>query len=213
MLSAFPRPGDQEAEPAETVRWDILMHASELFLHYGFSKTNIGDIAKRAGMSPGNLYRYFKNKQGIGLAVIGKYFEMVQAGMDTVLMFPEGTPRERIHRFLRREVEDMVSKLQEMPRIVEMAEFMWDLDEGVALLNTHLDWKRERVVRELQKGIDKGDFMPCDDLEGQAWVMMNTLKSYCMPMTLIRWHDQSTVLPEFDASLDLIFRGIAARPA
>ena len=129
MFQNLPRPGDRDADPGEAVRWDILMHASELFLHFGFSKTNIGDIAERAGMSPGNLYRYFKNKQAIGLAVVEKYFAMVQAGMDTELMIPGGTAKQRIHKFMRSEVDNLVSKLAEMPRIVELADFMWESED------------------------------------------------------------------------------------
>ena len=42
---------------ADAVRHDILLKSLELFGHYGFAKTNIGDIADCCGMSPGNLYR------------------------------------------------------------------------------------------------------------------------------------------------------------
>ncbi|MEM7190317.1 MAG: TetR/AcrR family transcriptional regulator [Pseudomonadota bacterium] len=211
MFQDLPRPNSRDADPGDSVRWDILMHASELFMHFGFAKTNIGDIADRAGMSPGNLYRYFKNKHAIALAVIEKYFVMLQTGMETVLMFPEGTPKERIHKFMRREVEDMVAKLDEMPRIVEMADFVWEHDEGFAILSNHISWKRQQIMNELQKGVDSGDFAPIEDLEQTAVAMGITLKSYCTPFTLIRWRDKSTILPEFDVSFELIMRGIEAR--
>ncbi|MEM1163964.1 MAG: TetR/AcrR family transcriptional regulator, partial [Pseudomonadota bacterium] len=210
MFQDLPRPENPDADPGEAVRWDILMHASELFLHYGFSKTNIGDIAERSGMSPGNLYRYFKNKQAIGLSVVEKYFQMVQAGMETVLMFPEGTPRDRIHQFLRREVEDMVSKLEEAPRLVEMADFVWEDDDGFAILQSHFAWKRRHIGNELQRGIDAGDFRPIDDLEDTARIMSQTLKPFSAPFILIRWRDKSTILPEFDESFHLIMSGIEA---
>ena len=54
----------------DATRYEILRHAEDLFGHYGFSKTNMADIAERAKMSPGNLYRYYRNKQAIGLAVV-----------------------------------------------------------------------------------------------------------------------------------------------
>ena len=40
---------------AAATRAEICRHALDLFSHYGFQKTNIGDIATRCEMSPGNL--------------------------------------------------------------------------------------------------------------------------------------------------------------
>ena len=57
-------------DAAERVRADIVARSFDLFSHYGYNKTNIGDIAAGCGMSPGNLYRYFRNKQAIGHAVV-----------------------------------------------------------------------------------------------------------------------------------------------
>ena len=54
----------------EDTRGFIVEQSMELFAHYGYSKTNIGDIAQACSMSAGNLYRYFRNKQAIGHAVV-----------------------------------------------------------------------------------------------------------------------------------------------
>ena len=58
----------------------ILTAAVGLFTRYGFAKTTISEIARDCGMSPANLYRYFRNKQAIGCAVAGRYM----AGIDCV---------------------------------------------------------------------------------------------------------------------------------
>ena len=116
------------------MRHDILHHAVDLFSHYGFAKTNIGDIAECCCMSPGNLYRYFRNKQAIGLAVIASYFEMKQTAMETELMLPGGTAQERIRRFLVTGVGHLAREVEQHPKIVELAEFMCENDEGLAVL-------------------------------------------------------------------------------
>jgi len=43
----------------------ILDAASELFVHFGFKKTTLEDIARRAGMRKPTLYYYFKSKEDI----------------------------------------------------------------------------------------------------------------------------------------------------
>ena len=199
-----------EAEKTESVRFEIIHKATELFTHYGFWKTNIGDIAECCGMSPGNLYRYFRNKQAIGLAVVATYFEMVQTAVGTVEMIPGGTPEERIRKWLEAAVQQGVSQVEEHPKIVELAEFLVDDDDGWAMVQEHTAWKRTHLACEIQKGIDTGDLEPCD-AEQTAAILLNALKAFWMPMTLAKWKDKSTILPELHATLDLFFRGLRAR--
>lgn len=44
---------------------DILAAANEVFLSNGFSKTNMQDIADKAGIGKGTIYEYFKSKDDL----------------------------------------------------------------------------------------------------------------------------------------------------
>jgi AcrR family transcriptional regulator len=44
---------------------EILKHAAAAFRNRGYAATSVRDIARRAGMTPGNLYYYFRNKRDI----------------------------------------------------------------------------------------------------------------------------------------------------
>lgn len=197
-------------DSADATRHEILRHASDLFEHYGFNKTTIGDIAERCQMSPGNLYRFYRNKQAIGLASVDAYFKTELAAMEAVLMIPEGGAEDRIRRFLEAGVRHIVDKLDRAPKIVELAEFLCDHDEGWELLGRHLARRRERLAREIARGIETGELAPCDP-ERTAATLQNGIKMFFMPMTLIRWRDRATILPELRDILDLMFRGLRAR--
>lgn len=199
-----------EDEKTKAVRCEIIHKATELFTHYGFWKTNIGDIANCCSMSPGNLYRYFRNKQAIGVAVVSTHFDQVQAALETVEMIPGGTPEERIRKWLEVGVEQGVCQVDEHPKIVELAEFLMEDEDGWELLQEHIRWKRVHLAREIQKGIDSGHLEPCD-VEQTSAILLNALKAFWMPMTLAKWKDKSTILPELHATLDLIFRGLRVR--
>lgn len=54
-------------------REKILLAARWCFLNFGFSKTSLDDIAKRADISRTLLYRTFKDKQEILVAVFGHW--------------------------------------------------------------------------------------------------------------------------------------------
>ena len=200
----------EKPDQAEAVRLEIQRHAQDLFHHYGFWKTNIGDIAERCGMSPGNLYRYYRNKQAIGLAVIETYFAMVETSMETELMLPGGTAEDRIKRFLEAGIRHMVDELERSPKIVELAEFLCEDEQGIEVLQAHIDWKRRRLAREIEAGIARGELAPCA-AEKTAGILLNAIKVFFIPMSLVRWRDRTTILPELREILDMMFRGLLAR--
>lgn len=194
---------------AEQTRCEILRHALGLFSRYGFWKTNIGDIADCCKMSPANLYRFFRNKQAIGLAVVQSYFEMIQVAMETPLLLPTGTPEERIRIFIETGVQQLVNELERNPKIVELAEFLCNDEDGLVVLQSHIAWKRTRLAREIERGIVDGTLAPCN-AEERAGTILNALKSFWIPMTLAHWRDRSTIMPELRDILDLMFDGIRA---
>ena len=51
----------------------------------------------------------------------------------------------------------MAREVDQHPKIVELAEFMMENDEGLAILARHIEWKRGRVARELDRGIQTGE--------------------------------------------------------
>ena len=197
------------ADPqAEAVRANIRRHALELFSHFGFQKTNIGDIAERAGMSPGNLYRYYKNKQAIGVAVVAQYFELAQSATEAARLAVKDEPAEvRICAVLEAGITHILEELNQNPRIVELAEFICEDEAGLAVLQTHIDWKRLKLAEEIEAGIAEGT-LQAEDPEGVACAILLALQSFSTPMSLIRWRDRSTILPEARMVLDLLFRGM-----
>lgn len=73
----------------EEVQRVIRQAALEAFAEEGFASATIANIAARAGVSTGNVYRYFENKEALFLDVV-----------------PESLARE-LSRLLRRRVESV----------------------------------------------------------------------------------------------------------
>ncbi|MEO8706548.1 MAG: TetR/AcrR family transcriptional regulator [Kofleriaceae bacterium] len=68
-----------------TRRQEIIAAAIACFLQFGYSKTSLDDIAKRANLSRPLLYRKFKNKEAIFGAVYDQVFESRFAVVEQVL--------------------------------------------------------------------------------------------------------------------------------
>jgi AcrR family transcriptional regulator len=61
-------------ERSEKSRQQILDAALELFSHKGYGATSVQDIAIAAGISKGNLYHHFPEKETIFRALLDRYF-------------------------------------------------------------------------------------------------------------------------------------------
>lgn len=60
--------------PKESVRNEIIDKALLLFAKKGYDEASIADVAKAAGVSVGNVYRYFKGKEDILNEIITSSF-------------------------------------------------------------------------------------------------------------------------------------------
>lgn len=70
-----PRRKEDYTEMHEVSRKKILMAAFELFGKYGYTQTSVDSIAKKAKISKGLIYHYFKSKQEILKGIFGYLME------------------------------------------------------------------------------------------------------------------------------------------
>lgn len=64
-----------QEERSERSRAQILEAALELFAHRGYGATSVRDIAEAAGLSKGNVYHHFPDKESIFRELLDHYFE------------------------------------------------------------------------------------------------------------------------------------------
>jgi AcrR family transcriptional regulator len=64
-----------QLERSERSRALILDTALKLFAHRGYGATSVRDIAEAAGLSKGNVYHHFPDKESIFRALLDRYFD------------------------------------------------------------------------------------------------------------------------------------------
>lgn len=82
---------------------DILVAAREVFAERGYNDTVMSEIAERAGVVEGSIYRYFRNKRDLMFRMAEAWFEEMIADDATTLVAISGTQnrlRFVIHRHL-----------------------------------------------------------------------------------------------------------------
>ena len=88
-------PDEKSQERDAQRRAEILQAARECFLQFGYAKTSLDDIAKRAGISRPLIYRKFKNKEDVFTAVYEDLMESLYPGVEAVLA-GKGSHREKL---------------------------------------------------------------------------------------------------------------------
>ena len=95
-------------------RESIIQVALQLFASNGFHKTTIPDIAKKLGMSVGNLYNYFSSKDILAQEII-KYTSQVLGEKIREVNMAEASAEEKIRHI----VEIYFTMAQEKPEMIE----------------------------------------------------------------------------------------------
>jgi AcrR family transcriptional regulator len=67
-----------QEERSQRSQAQVLEAALDLFSHQGYRATSIRDIAERAGVSTGNVYHHFKDKEAIFRALLDQYWSAIE---------------------------------------------------------------------------------------------------------------------------------------
>jgi len=145
----------KEARPAE-----IAEAALEAFAETGYAATTVEDVAKRAGVSKGLLYLYFKTKEELFKAVIRNFISpRVDKLIDTIesselsaeeflrgpfLDFAKSLPKSPVRILLR-------LMIAEGPKHPDLIKWYWDsvVSRGLSALRTLVE-----------RGVKQGEFLP-----------------------------------------------------
>jgi AcrR family transcriptional regulator len=139
---------------------EITQAALAAFAENGYAATRVDDVAKRAGVSKGLLYLYFKTKEDLFKAVIRSF---VSPRIDALIENIEQTDMSA-EEFLRGPFLSFAKSLPQSPARI-LIRLM--ITEG----HKHPDliaWYWENVVSKaleaistlIRRGVDKGEFRP-----------------------------------------------------
>ena len=137
----------------------ILETAERLFRHYGYSKTNVADIARELGMSPANIYRFFASKVEIHQAICGRMLAGVLKLVQDIarLSLPAA---ERLRRCISEQHRLTVETMLDEEKVHEMVVVAIERDWHV--IEKHVDRVHDVFADIIRDGIKAGEFAEQD---------------------------------------------------
>ena len=139
---------------------DAILHASwDLIKHYGYNKTTIDDIAKRAGVGKGTVYLYFQSKAEIMLSLTDRTNERIVAKLEEIAS-TDAAPQERVRACILHRVMALYDIVSRHPHSEDViAKLMPDV---VKRLDHYVQRHGEILGRIVREGRENGTFKAAD---------------------------------------------------
>ncbi|TDK39571.1 TetR/AcrR family transcriptional regulator [Rhizobium deserti] len=150
----------------------ILDAAERLFKHYGYTKTNVADIARDLGMSPANIYRFFSSKSEIHQALCRR---MLSASYEVARSIVEGkgSACARLMEFTLGQFQFTLETMLDEKKVHEMV--VVAMEQNWPVIEEHIEKLRLLVERTITEGISGGEFRAQDAALGAENFMSATV--------------------------------------
>jgi AcrR family transcriptional regulator len=122
-------------------RAQLIEAAWHLFGGQGFGKTTIQDIADQAGISKGAVYLHFRSKSEILAAIMERMDEEVKAGVRAILDRDDLSPKEKLHKQLCYQFQDVMEHQRLMKAYLEEADVALDEQMMLQAQKMRYDWQ------------------------------------------------------------------------
>ena len=205
---AMPRREEKKVQS----RRRILDAAREVFFRDGFMPANLDEVADKAGVAKGTLYRYFESKAELYVAVLAEGGAEFEAKMRATLDGSRAAP-DQVRHTARFYFDHYVGNRDyfQIFWAIENQSVIGELPAGVVEEVARL-WERCLAILSeiIGRGVQEGAFRPCD-----AWEVANLL--WTVANGLIQTETSSTrrllrrapLERTFEDAVEIVLRGIA----
>ena len=187
----------------------ILHAASRRFLHYGYGKTTMSEIAKDCNMSTGNLYRYFASKLDIAESFVRELRRDQIANLREVLDDTSTSPAQKLRQFFLLKFKLAYERFHDKPKAYELSSELLTARPKVAL-----EWESAegRVLSEiLMLGNGDGSFV-IENAANIAKILQDVGYRFTSP-AVFHEGEFDALATELNGVIDLVLDGFAWRAA
>ena len=214
MIEPQGTTGGRQQKKAESRR-RILESAREIFFRDGFMSANLDEVAEKAGVAKGTLYRYFESKADLYVAVLADNGKVFTDKMSQVASEP-------------RKVADQLWAIADFyfahwTRHQDYFQIFWAIDNqsvigdlpGPVVDEVTRLWEQSLRILDgvLRKGVDAGALRECD-----TWAVANIMWTVANSIiqsegTLARRELRRSPLEEvYQAAFGALMRGLCVDP-
>lgn len=147
------RPVQTEAGNEARVR--ILQVAEEHFRRVGYHRTSVADIASELGMSPANVYRFFRSRDAINESICGRVLEEVTE-IAFAIAGSNATATEKLDKLLTAVHQHNKITLVKERRMHDL--IVAAMHENWAVIKSHMERLLTIFEAIIREGVQTGEF-------------------------------------------------------
>lgn len=187
--------GSMERSDARLNRERILRAAADVISEKGVG-AEVKEIAERAGVGIGTIYRNFPTKDDLVIAIVSDMLDETEAALETT--GAEGEPAESIAAYIRA-VFGLMPKFT--PIMMAMLSGSVTQEMKARLVELMLDEKLRRII---QRGVESGSFRKDLDVDIATAFVANTFH----PMVFLALQGKMDVPAMAEGYVDLVLRAL-----
>lgn len=183
-------------------RESILHAAWALIRHYGYSKTTIDDIAKKAGVGKGTVYLYFRSKSEIMLALADLTNERITEALEEIAA-QRTPPEERLKQCVLHRIMTLYDLVDRYPHSEDVIASM--LPAIVDRLDRFVRRHGALLGAIIREGCESGDFR-ADDPEAKGHLLAGLFELLTPPY--YRFRSRKSLERFTNQVMDLLLAGM-----
>lgn len=187
--------GSAERSDARLNRERILSAAAEIIAEKGVG-AEVKEIAERAGVGIGTIYRNFPTKDDLVIAIVSDLLDEAETAMEVA--GADGEPAEAIAAYIRA-VFGLMPRFT--PFVMAMLSGSVTQEMKGRLIGLMLDEKLRNII---QRGVDGGSFRRDLDIDVAAAFVANTFH----PMVFLALRGKMDVAAMAEGYVDLVLRAL-----
>ena len=187
----------------------ILDAASRRFLHYGYGKTTMSEIAKDCNMSTGNLYRYFPSKLDIAEMFVRVLRREQVAHLREVVDDATRKAAQKLRDFFLLKLKLAYERFHDKPKAYELSVELLSARPKVGI-----EWETAegRLITEILIEGDKDGVFAVGDPEETAKILQDAAYRFTSP-AVFHEGEYAALAEELNGIIDLVLDGFAWRAA
>jgi AcrR family transcriptional regulator len=185
---------------------DAILHAAwALIRHYGYNKTTIDDIARRAKVGKGTVYNYFCSKTDIMLALTDLTNERITAELERIAA-GDRPPEERLRACILYRIMTLFDLVHRYPHSEDVIAAI--LPEIVERLDRYVRRHGQLLGQIVGQGCEAGSFAAADP--GATGQLLASLFEFMTP-PYYRFKSRESIERFVGEAVDLILAGLRAK--
>jgi len=187
------------------VTHQILKSARQRFSDYGPSKTTMAEIAADCGMSVGNLYRHFKNKDAMMVACMEQQLqEKLDAGQTAAT--EESQALDALRAFLQTRLGMAYTQFSDTRHLFDFIQYIQS--KHIRVLLTYEEKVIASMANILKQGLEQGSFT-CSNCQQTAYDIHQATLRYNSPIALQN-NSLEILTVDLNRLIDLLYTGLSS---